>query len=107
MMYCVDNFVPQNGKHLVASPQTERKKKFSKTKKQNSMCPTEKVLLKKFLFLNTNVRVAPCVECDVCKSLLSKPLEVWHNNSTETNSLKVVLTINKFAIDLNAHKATK
>lgn len=39
--------------------------KIQKTKKQNSTCPTEKVLLKKFLFLNTSVRVAPCVVCDV------------------------------------------
>lgn len=62
--------------------------------------------MKKFLFLNTNVRVAPCVECDVWKYLFSKLLEVWRE-STESNSLKVALTINKFAIDLNRHKATK
>lgn len=46
--------------------------KIQKTKKQNSTCPTEKVLLKKFIFLNTSVRVAPCVVCDVCKTSESK-----------------------------------
>lgn len=65
------------------------RKNTAKRKNKIQLCPTEKVLLKKFLFLNTGVyvRVAPCVECDVCKNLCSR--KCWKfgitNNNTGTN----------------------